>query len=225
MKVALYARVSTDDKGQEPETQLMPLREFVKARGWEVYKEYIDRESGGKGREGRPDFNNLFLDAHKHLFDVAVFWSLDRLSREGTAETINHLKLLDSYGVGYVSYTEQYLDTTGIFKEAIIGLLAALAKQQRQRISDNAIAGVARAEAWGKIIGKHPKDCGCGSNGHNGMRKPIRDAHNKVIGWDPPLSRNRRRAAKTPMEKPTPPVYKESPSAKPGVLAGRQEGP
>jgi DNA invertase Pin-like site-specific DNA recombinase len=59
--------------------------------------------------------------ASKREFDCLLFWSLDRLSREGTVETLNHLQRLTSYGVNYRSFTEQYLDSTGIFKEAVIG--------------------------------------------------------------------------------------------------------
>jgi DNA invertase Pin-like site-specific DNA recombinase len=67
---------------------------------------------------------------------------LDRLSREGTVETLNHLQRLTGYGVHYRSYTEQYLDSTGIFKEAVIGILAAVAKQERVRLSQRTVAGL-----------------------------------------------------------------------------------
>jgi len=154
MRAALYARVSTVDR-QEVENQLIQLREFVKQRGWKIYKEYIDKESGGK--PDRQQFQELFRDAHQRKFDIVVFWSLDRFSREGAWETINYLKRLESYGVGFVSYTEQYLDTTGIFKEAIIALLATLAKQERLRIRKRVKAGLERAKRKGKRLGRPRK--------------------------------------------------------------------
>jgi DNA invertase Pin-like site-specific DNA recombinase len=72
---------------------------------------------------------------------VLLFWSLDRLRREGTVATLSHLQRLHQYGVGYRSYTEQYLDSTGIFKEAVIGILAAVAPQERIRLSERTVAG------------------------------------------------------------------------------------
>ena len=84
-------------------------------------------------------------DAHQRKFEVLVFWALDRFSRQGTRTTINYLHELESYGVGFVSYTERYLDSTGIFRDALIGLLAALANQERIRLSDRVKPGMARA--------------------------------------------------------------------------------
>ena len=82
----------------------------------------------------RARFQALFEDAHQRKFEVVVFWALDRFSREGTRATINYLHELESYGVGFVSYTERYLDSTGIFRDALIGLLAALANQGHSAI-------------------------------------------------------------------------------------------
>jgi DNA invertase Pin-like site-specific DNA recombinase len=83
-----------------------------------------------------------------------LFWSLDRLSREGTVETLNHLQRLTGYGVNYRSFTEQYLDSTGIFKEAVIGILAAVAKQERVRLSERTIAGLERARTQARVGGR-----------------------------------------------------------------------
>lgn len=73
-----------------------------------------------------------------------LFWSLDRLSRGGVRETLNHLQRLTSYGVDWKSYTEEYLDSCGLFREAVIGILAVIAKQQRVRRSKRAKAAIAR---------------------------------------------------------------------------------
>jgi len=87
----------------------------------------------------------LFIDAHRRRFDVVLFWSLDRFSREGVTETLNHLQQLQAAGVQFKSFTEQYLDSTGLFREAIIGFLAAIAKQERVRFSERIKAGQARS--------------------------------------------------------------------------------
>jgi len=152
MKAALYARVSTKDKGQETENQLLQLRVFAASQGWTTTTEYIDRASGK--RSDREQFQRMLAAASRREFDVLLFWSLDRLSREGTVETLNYLQRLISYGVNYRSFTEQYLDSTGIFKEAVIGILAAVAKQERVRLSERTIAGLERARAQGRIGGR-----------------------------------------------------------------------
>jgi DNA invertase Pin-like site-specific DNA recombinase len=96
----------------------------------------------------------MFSAASQREFDILLFWSLDRLSREGTVQTLNHLERLTGYGVNYRSFTEQYLDSTGIFKEAVIGILAAVAKQERVRLSERTIAGLERARAHGRVGGR-----------------------------------------------------------------------
>jgi DNA invertase Pin-like site-specific DNA recombinase len=152
MRTALYARVSTKDKGQDTENQLRQLRAFAATQGWIVVHEYVDRASGK--RSDREQFQKMFEGASCRDFDILLFWSLDRLSREGTVETLNHLQRLTSYGLHYRSFTEQYLDSTGIFKEAVIGILAAVAKQERVRLSERTIAGLQRAKAQGRVGGR-----------------------------------------------------------------------
>ena len=111
--VALYARVSTKDKGQSTENQLPELRRFAQAYGYTIYKEYVEHESGGTGK--RSEFQALFADAHRRRFDLVLFWSLDRFSREGALPTLQYLNQLQGWGVGYKSLTEQYLDSVGLF--------------------------------------------------------------------------------------------------------------
>src|SRR6266404_2921747 len=152
MKIALYARVSTKDKGQETENQLVQLREFASKQGWQITREYIDRETGGTS--DRAEFQAMFADASRRRFDLVLFWSLDRLSREGVLETLQHLNRLTGCGVGYKSFTEQYLDSCGIFKDAVIGILAVIAKQERVRLSERTKAGLALARSKGRQIGR-----------------------------------------------------------------------
>ena len=151
-RVALYARVSTQNKRQDTENQLAQLRQFCETQHWIVVHEYVDKATGK--HSDREQFQQLFQDASQRRFDVALFWSLDRFSREGVRETLNHLERLDSYGVGYRSFTEQYLDSCGIFKDAVLAILAVIAKQERVRLSERTLAGLARARKQGRVGGR-----------------------------------------------------------------------
>jgi DNA invertase Pin-like site-specific DNA recombinase len=152
MQVALYGRVSTKDKGQDTENQLAQLRTFAASQGWTVVRTYVDRVSGK--HSDREQFQQLFADASRHEFDLVLFWSLDRFSREGVLETLHHLQRLAQYGVGYRSFTEQYLDSCGIFKDAVLSILATIAKQERIRLSERTTAGLERARKQGRIGGR-----------------------------------------------------------------------
>jgi DNA invertase Pin-like site-specific DNA recombinase len=92
----------------------------------------------------------MFADARARKFDLVLFWSLDRLSREGVSATLNHLERLTAAGVNWRSYTEEYLDSTGLFRDAVIAILAVIAKQERIRRSERALAAVARLRRQGK---------------------------------------------------------------------------
>jgi DNA invertase Pin-like site-specific DNA recombinase len=151
-RVAIYARVSTKDKGQEVENQLRQLREFAALQGWTISREYVDHETGST--DDRAEFQSMFTDASQRKFDVLLFWALDRLSREGVLETLQHLNRLTSYGVGYRSFTEQYFDSCGIFRDAVITIIATVAKQERIRISQRVRAGLQVARAKGKRLGR-----------------------------------------------------------------------
>jgi DNA invertase Pin-like site-specific DNA recombinase len=152
MRTALYARVSTRDKGQDTENQLAQLREFARTQGWIIVGEYVDRATGK--HSDREQFQRLFQDASQRKFDVALFWSLDRFSREGVRETLNHLERLTSYGVNWRSFTEQYLDSCGLFKDAVLAILAVIAKQERVRLSERTIAGLQKARREGRVGGR-----------------------------------------------------------------------
>jgi DNA invertase Pin-like site-specific DNA recombinase len=155
--VAVYARVSTTrvstKGGQDTENQLAQLRTFCESQGWAVYHEYVDHASG-KNADGRAEFQRLFADAAQRKFDLVLFWALDRFSREGVLATLQYLQRLSGYGVGYRSFTEGYLDSCGMFRDAVIGILAVIAKQERVRISERVTAGLARAKAAGRTGGR-----------------------------------------------------------------------
>ena len=155
MRIALYARVSTKDKGQDYENQLRELRDFLSRKasdGWVLANEFVDRASGKSS--DRPAFRRLFDAASRKEFDIVLFWSLDRFSREGVLETLQHLQRLSSYGVEWFSYREEYLRSIGVFKEAVLAILAAIAKQERIRLSERVQAGLSRARAQGKALGR-----------------------------------------------------------------------
>src|SRR5579859_1784667 len=151
-RIAVYSRVSTKDKGQDSENQLRQLREFCLKQGWTIVCEYVDHVSGKTG--DREQFQEMFAAASRREFDVVLFWALDRFSREGVLNTLQYLQRLTSYGVGYRSFTEQYLDSCGLFKDAVISILATIARQERIRLSERTIAGIERARAKGRIAGR-----------------------------------------------------------------------
>jgi len=163
MNAALYLRVSTradkrdDDaarqrKRQDVENQRRQLRQFCETQGWQIVAEYIDEESGAKS--DRAGFQRMWHDAAQRRFDVLLFWALDRFSREGVLETLNYLQRLNSFGINWRSHTEQYLDSCGVFREAVLAILAAIAKQERIRISERTRAGLDRAREKGTRSGK-----------------------------------------------------------------------
>jgi DNA invertase Pin-like site-specific DNA recombinase len=137
------------------ENQLAQLREFAAKQGWTISCEYADRESGAK--RDRTNFQEMFRDVAHRGFDLLLFWSLDRFTREGVLETLTHLNRLTGAGVGYRSFTEPYFDSCGIFKDAVISILATIAKQERIRLSERVRAGLARARGRGKRLGRPKK--------------------------------------------------------------------
>lgn len=78
---------------------------------------------GSKSERDRPNFKRMFDAASRREFDLVLFCALDRFSREGVLPTLHHLQRLDGYGVAWRSYTEQYLDSTGVFKDAVISIM------------------------------------------------------------------------------------------------------
>jgi DNA invertase Pin-like site-specific DNA recombinase len=150
MKAAIYARVSTFD--QEPENQLAELRRYVEARGWALV-EYVDRGvSGAKDR--RPALDRLITDAKRRRFDVLVCWRLDRLGRS-LKHLITLLDELASIGVAFVSLAEG-IDATTPAGKLQMHILGAIAEFERGRIVERVRAGLARARAQGKRLGRQP---------------------------------------------------------------------
>ena len=80
-RVALYARVSTKGLGQDPEGQLIGLREYAERRGWTIADEYVDNGYSGAKSNTRPALQRLWKDARQRKFDVVAVWKLDRFGR------------------------------------------------------------------------------------------------------------------------------------------------
>jgi len=153
MRIAIYARVST--KRQDELNQLDQLREFVRNNaGWELVLEFVDKVSGS-GKKVRPQFDAMMLAASQKKFDLLLFWSLDRLSREGIVKTIGYLEQLRGWNVGWRSFTQPFLDTgNAMVNDIVLSVLAAVAQQERITISERTRAGLSRAVKEGRTLGR-----------------------------------------------------------------------
>ena len=153
MRVRIYVRVS--NKTLNTDNQLYDLRTFAASQaGWEITGEYVEKVTGS-GLKERKEFDRMMLDASRHEFDLLVFWKLDRVTREGISATLRYLENLKSWGVGWRSYQEPWLDTgnelvTGI----VLSVIAAMARQERQTLIDRTMAGLRTAKRNGKILGR-----------------------------------------------------------------------
>jgi DNA invertase Pin-like site-specific DNA recombinase len=147
-RVAIYARVSTTD--QTPENQLLELRRYVEARGWSAI-EYVDEGvSGAKDR--RPALDAMTVAVRRHQVDAVVCWKLDRLGRN-----LRHLVLLldewQTRGVAFVTLGEG-IDTSTAAGRLVAGVLASIAEFERARVQERVHAGLRRARAQGKRLGR-----------------------------------------------------------------------
>jgi DNA invertase Pin-like site-specific DNA recombinase len=148
MKAAIYARVSTFD--QEPENQLQELRRYVIARGWTAV-EYVDRGISGT-KESRPALDALLRDAKRRKFDVLVCWRLDRLGRN-LKHLITLLDELQALAIAFVSLAEG-IDATTPAGKLQMHILGAIAEFERERIRERVLAGLRRARAQGRRLGR-----------------------------------------------------------------------
>jgi DNA invertase Pin-like site-specific DNA recombinase len=118
----------------------------------QIFHEYVDIISGKENK--RPNWDQLFLDAHKKKFEIVLFWDLSRFSRSGTLYTLQKLRELENFNIGYISYQEPYLNTVGQFKDVVISILSTIAKIERKQISERAKVGLERAKQNGVILGR-----------------------------------------------------------------------
>ena len=151
MRVAIYARVSTSDRNQDPETQLMPLRDLCIAQGLEVHDEYVDYASANDLAH-RVHWRKLLDDAAKRRFSMVVVFRLDRAFRN-VKHMHDTLAAWEIVGVSLKSYREQFETSTALGR-LLLNLLASLAEFELELIRERVKAGMDRARRQGKRIGR-----------------------------------------------------------------------
>src|SRR5216683_1397647 len=151
MKVAIYARVSTANNGQDPTMQTRELREYAERRGWTVAGKYVDVGISGT-KEKRPELDRLMADAHRRRFDCVVVWKFDRFARS-VSHLLRALETFKSQGIEFISYSEQ-MDTSTPTGKMIFTVLGAVAELERSLIIERVRAGVRNARAKGKRLGR-----------------------------------------------------------------------
>ena len=152
MIVAIYTRVSGRSNKQDTANQSDVLRAWCQREGHDII-EYSDRMTGTRG--DRTALQQMFQDAAEGKFQMLLFWSLDRFSREGTLATLQHLQRLDRLGIVWRSHTESHLDTSNlILKDLLIGLISSLAKMEHARIQERLAAARARMKKEGRSWGR-----------------------------------------------------------------------
>lgn len=164
MKVAIYARVSKDEnekdnRFQDPENQLIALRKYCEAKGYQVFKEYIDKRSGAD--PSREAFREMIYHAQMRLFDAIIIWKIDRFSREPMYVVMGYINKLKQSKVGLISMTESWLDTRedNPVSELILSIMAWFSAEERRKISERTKLGIARKKENGSYMGgKRGKD-------------------------------------------------------------------
>jgi DNA invertase Pin-like site-specific DNA recombinase len=152
-RVAIYARCSTHDKGQDPELQLVPLREYCQRRGFTIVGEYVDNGISG-AKERRPQLDRLLNAARKREIDIILVWKLDRFGRS-LKQLVITLDELSAIGVGFISYQDN-LDLTTAQGRLMFHIIASMAEFERELIRERVKAGLDNARRKGKRLGRKP---------------------------------------------------------------------
>ena len=150
-RVALYARVSTKNKDQDPETQLMALREYAGHRGFDIADEYVDVGISG-AKERRPELDRLMTDARKRKIDAVLVARFDRFARS-TRHLVLALEEFQSLGVHFISLSES-IDTSTPIGKMVFTIIGAVAELERSLIRERVVMGLARARKQGKRLGR-----------------------------------------------------------------------
>ncbi|WP_166486268.1 recombinase family protein [Jannaschia sp. CCS1] len=149
-RAAIYARVSTGE--QTPENQLIRLREVAERAGWAVVCEYVETASGTK--RARPALDAMVKDAARRRFDVVMAWDVSRLGRS-LRDLVDLFEMLRSVGCD-LFLEQQALDTSTPAGRALLQMSGVFAEFERAMIVERTKAGMARARANGKQIGRAP---------------------------------------------------------------------
>jgi len=151
MNVAIYARVSTIGKGQDPEVQLHELREYCVRRGWTVAGEYVDAGVSGT-KDSRPELDRMMADAHRRRFDAVVVWKFDRFAR-----SVSHLlRALDTFrvlGIEFISFSEPF-DTSTPVGKMVFTVIGAIGELECSFTSEHIKSGLRNARSKGKRLGR-----------------------------------------------------------------------
>jgi DNA invertase Pin-like site-specific DNA recombinase len=151
MKAAIYARVSTTGKGQDVDLQLRDLRNYGQARGWKIFKEYIDNGVSGR-KDKRPELDQLMNDARKKRFDAVLVWRFDRFARS-TKHLVTSLDEFNHLGIDFISYMEN-IDTSSPMGKAMFTITSAIAELEADLIRERVIAGLVNARVKGATLGR-----------------------------------------------------------------------
>jgi len=152
MAVASYARVSTEDKNQDPETQLYDLKNYCKSVGLEIYRECVDYALA-KDRKRRKSWAELQKDARQRKFKTVLVFRLDRAFRS-VKECANLVEDWYERGITFKSLSEDVIDTTTSSGRFILQIMAAIAELESSIIGERVAAEMARAKAQGKKLGR-----------------------------------------------------------------------
>ncbi|MBE0425767.1 MAG: recombinase family protein [Nitrospirae bacterium] len=151
IRAALYARCSTSDKGQDPELQLAPLREYCQRRDLAISGEYIDNGISGT-KDRRPELDRLLDAARKRQVDLILVWKLDRFGRS-LKQLVTALDELSNLGIGFISYQDN-IDLTTPQGRLMFHIIGAMAEFERELIRERVKAGIENARRKGKRLGR-----------------------------------------------------------------------
>ena len=150
-KVAIYARVSTSNQGQDVSLQTREQHQFAEARGWKVFDDYIDQGVSGS-KDSRPELNRLMADARRRKFDIVLVWKLDRFGRS-LRHLVNALAEFESLNISFVSLSDN-LDLSTASGRLMFNIIGAMAEFERELIRERVKAGMKNAKAKGVRIGR-----------------------------------------------------------------------
>jgi len=151
MRVAIYARVSTANNGQDPTMQTRELQEYCERRGWSVVGQFVDLGISGT-KEKRPELDRLMVEAHRRRFDAVIVWKFDRFARS-VSHLLRALETFQALGIHFVSLSES-LDTSTPAGKMVFTVLGAVAELERSLIVERVKAGLRNARAKGKRLGR-----------------------------------------------------------------------
>jgi DNA invertase Pin-like site-specific DNA recombinase len=153
MKAVMYLRVSTRE--QDTDNQLPALQELAARRGFDVVEIYQEQESAWRAGQQR-ELARLIADLPKRHIDVLLVWALDRLTRGGIGAIFQLLQHFRLYGVQIISHREPWTEQSGPMADVFYAIVAWAAQFESEQISQRTKAGLVKAKANGKTLGRRP---------------------------------------------------------------------